>query len=87
MVVTHPKRVESGADPEPLFRRHATDLGAFDFFGFRVIREDSNGPVHGLKLAQLDAAYRVAAHSSGSSRFASLVPAKPLRGVRSPPAT
>ena len=35
----------SGAapDPEPLFGRHATDLGAFDLLGFRVIREDSNG--------------------------------------------
>ena len=67
MVVAHPKGMESGADPEPLFRRHATDFGAFDLLCFRVIREDSNGSVHGFKLAQLDAAYRVAAHSSVSS--------------------
>lgn len=67
MVVAHPKGVESGADTEPLFRRHATDLSAFDLLGFRVIREDSNGSVHRFKLAQLEEAYPVAAHSSASS--------------------
>ena len=64
MVVPHPKVVESGADPEPLFRRHATNFLALHLLGFRVIREDSNGSVHGFKLARLDPAYRVGARQS-----------------------
>jgi hypothetical protein len=46
MVVAHPKGVESAADPESLFGRHATDFGAFCLLGFRVIRENSNRPIH-----------------------------------------